>query len=610
MSSKRVGANMQTIPSKWDMGDEQHPLSIGMRDLFVADEGCYLAKCDLKGADGWTIGAYLAQLGEPMMLEDQLAKLKPAQPVALEVTQLGCTHGKSREQLIEMAKSLGGWQYFASKCLIWGRCLSAGHEVLSEQGWLPIESLKEGTKIATWNSLDASILFEVPSRIIRQSYTGPMYNFEGTSMSIEATSDHRMPYWHNNKLTVRNAIEVASLKAGNLPLSGWKTGGKSEPLARLVAAIMSDGHYTKQGRLVFTFRKQRKIDRIKLLLEQAGIGYKEAIYWSKRDQTNEHVIRCERGAPRFPKKAGIWMLEWDTQSISDFLNEYPKWDGTIPKNRDTELIFAVDKEHLDWIATLCRLCGCGFTYNGSRISGKGSTVHSMSLNERRFASRQSMTVTQRGVENLPVYCVTVSSSFFMVRRNNKIFVTGNCYKLGPDKGSELVFIESEGKVNLSRKEINSIFDVIERRYHVSKLHTWMARHMSSQSYPAKLVAPNGFVRKFFERNFGEMPECTRSALSHLPQVVTTHTINSAMGKCYNDPENRRDDGSLRIEPLHSVHDELVVQWRIEETEWAKVKIKEWFNNPLVIAGKQITIPYDGKYGPNWAMNDGEYVGTL
>jgi hypothetical protein len=80
--AKRVGGNMQTIPGDWDMEDKEHPLTQGMRDLFVADPGCYIGKCDLKGADGWTIGAYMAMLGDSTMLEDLKFGLKPAQIVA------------------------------------------------------------------------------------------------------------------------------------------------------------------------------------------------------------------------------------------------------------------------------------------------------------------------------------------------------------------------------------------------------------------------------------------------------------------------------------------------------------------------------------------------
>lgn len=49
------------------------------RDLYLADEGGYLAKCDLEGADSWTVAAQLSSLGNHTMMEDLLAGLKPAQ---------------------------------------------------------------------------------------------------------------------------------------------------------------------------------------------------------------------------------------------------------------------------------------------------------------------------------------------------------------------------------------------------------------------------------------------------------------------------------------------------------------------------------------------------
>ncbi len=49
------------------------------RDLFLADEGSFFAKCDLEGADSWTVAAQLASLGDATMMDDLLAGLKPAQ---------------------------------------------------------------------------------------------------------------------------------------------------------------------------------------------------------------------------------------------------------------------------------------------------------------------------------------------------------------------------------------------------------------------------------------------------------------------------------------------------------------------------------------------------
>ena len=63
--------------------------------------------------------------------------------------------------------------------------------------------------------------------------------------------------------------------------------------------------------------------------------------------------------------------------------------------------------------------------------------------------------------------------------------------------------------------------------------------------------------------------------------------------------------SFRIEPLHTVHDSLVTQWRKEDREFARRKLREWFDNPLTIAGVTVTIPVDSEVGPDWGMAEGE-----
>jgi DNA polymerase I-like protein with 3'-5' exonuclease and polymerase domains len=58
--------------------------------------------------------------------------------------------------------------------------------------------------------------------------------------------------------------------------------------------------------------------------------------------------------------------------------------------------------------------------------------------------------------------------------------------------------------------------------------------------------------------------------------------------------------------LHQVHDALVGQWPQSVREWARAKVKTYFNNVLKIAGYDIVIPFDGKYGRSW----GELTETI
>src|SRR5207247_6056825 len=137
-------------------------------------------------------------------------------------------------------------------------------------------------------------------------------------------------------------------------------------------------------------------------------------------------------------------------------------------------------------------------------------------------------------------------------------------------------------VNLSEREAKDFQAAIFIRYKVRLWHVWMQRHLDGQAYPARLAASNGFTRRFF----GRPREILGEALAHLPQVFTTYTILKGLHNLWNDSENRHvEDGKckLRVEPLHTVHDENVVQFRQKDLAWAKIKLKEWFTVPVVIA---------------------------
>ena len=64
------GANLQTIQKD-------------LRINYVADDGYDFFQCDLEGADGWTVAAQAARLGDPTMWDDYKAQMKPAKLIAL-----------------------------------------------------------------------------------------------------------------------------------------------------------------------------------------------------------------------------------------------------------------------------------------------------------------------------------------------------------------------------------------------------------------------------------------------------------------------------------------------------------------------------------------------
>jgi hypothetical protein len=182
----------------------------------------------------------------------------------------------------------------------------------------------------------------------------------------------------------------------------------------------------------------------------------------------------------------------------------------------------------------------------------------------------------------------------------KIGQHGSCYLMGAQRLSNAIFIQSEGKVTLSAKECEDLQNLFFVRYRVKTWHDWMKRNLDQcLSDPKRKHPMLGSAGGFRRRFYGRYTEILGQALAHEPQANTTYATNVAAFQLWNDPENRNADGSLRIEPLHQVHDALVGQFRIEAADWAVGKIKSYFDNEITIAGIPIVIPFEGNYGTSW-----------
>ncbi len=180
-------------------------------------------------------------------------------------------------------------------------------------------------------------------------------------------------------------------------------------------------------------------------------------------------------------------------------------------------------------------------------------------------------------------------------------IWGTCYTMGPDKLASTIAKKSQGLLWMSRSEVKEFQNAVFSCYRVRSWHTWMGTFLTKNNNT--LVATNGFRRKFY----GRSTEVLGQALAHLPQVYTTYATNKAMYNLWCDTENRRTEVGasgvqcLRIIPLHQVHDALIGQFRIEDTDWAVGKIKSYFANQITIAQTTLTIPFEGTYGDNWAF---------
>ena len=173
---------------------------------------------------------------------------------------------------------------------------------------------------------------------------------------------------------------------------------------------------------------------------------------------------------------------------------------------------------------------------------------------------------------------------------------GDNYLEGARAIAKNILTDSEGKLWLTEKEVNALKHAKQVRYPgVQRWHTFIENKLKQCRGIPYLIAASGQKCMFFDR-FRDM---LTKAVAFEPQCNTTFATNKAMNRLWKDKDNIRPDGSRIIVPLHQVHDALCGQFRKEDTEWAKAKIKEYFDNPLVIANQRMVIPYDGAYGVSW-----------
>lgn len=127
--------------------------------------------------------------------------------------------------------------------------------------------------------------------------------------------------------------------------------------------------------------------------------------------------------------------------------------------------------------------------------------------------------------------------------------------------------------------------------------TWHRICESKLKQTGRLTSVGGHTRYFLGRR--DDHGTWKEYLADEPQETTTYVTKRALHALWYDPENRSSDGSLRIEPLLTVHDALCGQFAHDDTDWAVARIRTYFDNPITVAGFTFTIPFDGAYGPSW-----------
>lgn len=340
-----------------------------------------------------------------------------------------------------------------------GTCVDGETEYLHAPGkWKKISEYSPGDKVAQWDN--GVIEFVNPLKYHKYETDENLWHFKHGNIDMVLSSDHEVLYkTSKNNLNKKKVIDlykmhennVTGFRGGDAPVyfeySSKKKGvNLSSEEIRLMIAFAADGtilpefqeHYKWNGRIAI--KRPEKIERLTAILNNIPHYQNEVNY--KITQSKTRTIFWLK-IPNISKRLNEMFADANEEQYKIIANEIFYWDGDFEQK-----IFRTSiKEDADFIqfilGSVYQTC-VGISKNDRRgesqiTSGKEYTRKSVAYEVRVLRHKYtSLRKSSHGKESLSIvpfeandgrkYCFTVPSGNLILRRNDKIFATGNCGK--------------------------------------------------------------------------------------------------------------------------------------------------------------------------------------
>lgn len=326
-----------------------------------------------------------------------------------------------------------------------GYCLTGDHEVLTRNGWVRLDAIKGLPEIMCWDN--GVMDFQIPTEYIKQSYKGNLVEYSG-QIELLGTPNHRQVVRNRKTKTYKTyTLETVPLFKDlyQIPTSGMSLEDGEEELdyLRLLISFQADGSWdlnSKTLALKYSFAKSRKRDRLKRILDSLGVRYKE----------NFRLTKAYKGGVEYTFYisdkfivARLWedlgksktfnpvLLSLNGLLLEKFLKELQYWDGwrvTIKGKPTKRWVYnSCNFENIKLVQTVAHLCGYLGNIQESQ-NHKRNPKHSRNW-DVYITKEIHKAVSRQNKRQIPydgdVYCMSVPSTFFMVRRKGRIMITGN-----------------------------------------------------------------------------------------------------------------------------------------------------------------------------------------
>lgn len=308
-------------------------------------------------------------------------------------------------------------------------CVDRDTEFLSPNGWKKIGDYS-GELVGQYNE-DGTVTFVKPIKYIKEKATELNKISTNYGVSQVFCDDHNVVYVNRTGQLAKisgstfvtrhtsnvNGFDGKFIVAYNLNSESHLD--LTDDQIRLQVAVHADGTFPTRNQLntcQITTRKERKISRLKNLLDKLGLEYSQRTY-------KDGITRFTFQAPLRSKNYDKSWYKCSREQLEIVADECLHWDGN-QKN----MYYSTSKEDADFIqfsfASTRRRALISEDFNpakGKRLYKviKTDTIYN-SVNSK--SKKIELVPTQDGFK----YCFTVPSHMLVLRNNNCVFVTGNC----------------------------------------------------------------------------------------------------------------------------------------------------------------------------------------
>lgn len=314
-------------------------------------------------------------------------------------------------------------------------CYSEDTEIITPVGWKTFGELKAGEFVGQWSN--GKIEFVEPTNIVWQDYEGEMISFKNQSVDLLVTPNHRMMFFdarRPEKIRVKYAKDFVGKFNNSLRFHNSGTvvseglGLSCAEIGFIVAAQADSSFDGKSYR--FEFSKERKIVAFRELCKQLGICVNETN--GKGGTTSRFLVHKDKvkfveNYLSSEKKFTSNLCGMSVDEARVFIEEVSRWDGTV-NTRGAVVFDTTCKESRDVVSTVATLAGFKVTDNTykDRVTSFGtSTLHRSYISKK--TQGVNVPVAKKEHYSGKIGCVSVPSTFIVVRRAGKVLVSGNSF---------------------------------------------------------------------------------------------------------------------------------------------------------------------------------------